>query len=112
MRGQVSLDLLITWAAVSALLVILLTPFKDIFTRTEQALRRAHLSYLARVIEDRMEICPYVDNVKIYAPYVVTIDCFNGRICSNNVCVEVNCVGGGEGKEFVVEKCTLKPVSD
>ncbi len=109
MKGQVSLDLLITWAALSALLIILLAPMKGIFARTEEGLRRAHLSYLARVIEDRMEICPYVDNIKIYAPYEVDIDCAEGKICSHGVCVNVRCSGGGRGKNFIVKNCILTP---
>ena len=109
MRAQVTIDTLITAAGITALAVALLTAFYGLYKTVDVGLRKLHLKYLAQVIEDRMQTCEYVDNVKIYAPYEVNVLCSEGKICWKDVCMPVRCRGGGEGKTFVVRGCNLVP---
>ena len=110
MRVQVTLDSLVTAAALLSLAVLLLTSFYKIYITVENGLRASHLKYLSRVVEDRMLSCDVVDGTRIYAPYDVNILCSKGLICWRDICTEVRCEGGGEGKTFVVRGCKILPV--
>ena len=109
MKGQVTVDTLINAAVISAIVVMLLTAFYGVYRTTEAGIRRMHLKYLSSVIEDRMKICGYVDNIRIYAPYEVNVFCKEGKVCWRNICEDVSCVGGGSGKIFIVKGCKLVP---
>ncbi len=92
-----------------ALAVALLTAFYGLYKTVDVGLRKLHLKYLSQVIEDRMQTCGYVDNVKVYAPYEVNVFCSAGKICWKDICMPVKCKGGGEGKVFVERNCELVP---
>ncbi len=109
MRAQVSLDALVTGASVLAVSIVLISAFYGVYTAAERGVRLIHLKYLSQVIEDRMKTCNMVDGVKIYAPYTVLVDCGGGKVCYRDLCVDVSCSGGGEGKTFVVRGCRLIP---
>lgn len=109
MRGQITLDTLITTAGLMAVSALLLTAFYGILTLTERGIRLGHLKYLSQVIEDRMSVCNNLEGVHIYAPYDVNVLCSQGKICWRDICTTVSCRGGGEGREFVLRNCSLSP---
>ncbi len=111
MRFQVTVDTLFTSAALLAVAVLLLTSFYSLYKISEQGIRKGHLKYLARVIEDRVKTCDIIDGVKIYAPYEVNLLCSQGKICWRDLCVNVKCSGGGTGKIFTVKGCRVLPVN-
>ena len=110
MEAQVTVDTLIASATLLAVAVLLLSSFYGLYITAEESVRRGHLKYLSRVIEDRMEVCGVVDGAKVYAPYEVNVFCDRAELCWREVCVPVRCDGGGTGKTFVVRDCRLLPV--
>ncbi|NPA86995.1 MAG: hypothetical protein GXO00_03220 [Candidatus Diapherotrites archaeon] len=108
MRGQVTVDTLINAAVIAGLLVIVLSAFYTLYDTAERGLRLMHLKYLSTVIEDRMKACNVLDGAKVYAPYEVNLLCSEGKLCWKDLCVEVNCEGGGSGKTFILRDCSIE----
>ena len=111
MKALVSVDTLITGAALLAISLGIITAFYGVYSTAERGIRLIHLKYLSQVIEDRLSTCHIVDGVKVYAPYEVNVFCYRGELCYKDLCVEVRCKGGGRGKIFVVRDCSLLPLN-
>ncbi len=109
MKLQVTVDTLITAGGLMAVAVVILAAFYGLYVAAERGVRKGHLEYLSRVIEDRMSMCEHVEGVKVYAPYEVNVLCGEGKVCWRDLCVDVECEGGGTGNVFVVEDCEITP---
>ena len=104
---MITVDYLINTAVTAFFVFAFLSIFYTTYISAEEGIRKTHLRYLSQVIEDRMKMCHVVDNIKIYAPYRVSVDCEGGSICWRDVCYPVSCSGGGEGSTFILRNCVI-----